>query len=44
MGTEGEMDARIKAELAGMNAEFAQYDGIELDMEKPEELTERSLP
>jgi len=26
-------EARVKAELAGMHAEFAQYEGVELDME-----------
>lgn len=34
MGLEG---AKTKAELAGMEAEFEQYAGVELDMEKPEE-------
>ncbi len=29
--------ARVNAELAGFEAEFSQYSGIELDMEKPEE-------
>ncbi|MEM4246824.1 MAG: chromosome segregation SMC family protein, partial [Candidatus Woesearchaeota archaeon] len=29
--------ARVSAELAGLEAEFSQYSGIELDMEKPEE-------
>jgi len=29
--------ARVNAELAGLEAEFAQYPGIELDLQKPEE-------
>ncbi len=29
--------ARVSAELAGLEAEFAQYPGVELDMDKPEE-------
>jgi chromosome segregation protein len=29
--------ARVSAELAGLEAEFAQYPGVELDLEKPEE-------
>ena len=36
-------EARVKAELAGMNAEFAQYEGIELDMEKPEEKLKKEI-
>ncbi len=29
--------ARVNAELAGLEAEFSQYAGVEIDMEKPEE-------
>ena len=36
-------EARVKAELAGINAEFAQYEGIELDMEKPEEKLKKEI-
>lgn len=36
-------EARVKAELAGMNAEFAQYEGVELDMEKSEEKLKKEI-
>ncbi len=36
-------EARLKAEFAGMNAEFAQYEGIELDMKKSEEHLKREI-
>ncbi|MBW3005064.1 chromosome segregation protein SMC, partial [Candidatus Woesearchaeota archaeon] len=36
-------EAKVKAELAGMNAEFAQYDGVELDMEKSEEKLKKEI-
>ncbi|MBW2973458.1 chromosome segregation protein SMC [Candidatus Woesearchaeota archaeon] len=36
-------EAKVKAELAGMNAEFAQYEGVELDMEKPEEKLKKEI-
>ena len=36
-------EAKVKAEFAGMNAEFAQYDGIELDMEKSEEKLKKEI-
>ncbi|MBW2986535.1 chromosome segregation protein SMC [Candidatus Woesearchaeota archaeon] len=36
-------EARVKAELAGMHAEFAQYEGVELDMEKPEEKLKKEI-
>jgi len=36
-------EARVKAETAGMNAEFEQYSGIELDMEKPEEQLKKEI-
>jgi len=36
-------EAKVKAELAGMNAEFAQYEGVELDMEKSEEKLKKEI-
>src|SRR3990167_4079825 len=36
-------EARVKAEMAGINAEFEQYSGVELDMEKPEEQLKKEL-
>ena len=36
-------EAKVKAELAGLNAEFAQYEGIELDMEKSEEKLKKEI-
>ncbi len=36
-------EARVKAEMAGLNAEFEQYSGIELNMEKPEELLKKEI-
>ena len=36
-------EARIKAETAGLNAEFEQYSGVELDMEKPEEQLKKEI-
>ena len=36
-------EARVKAELAGLNAEFAQYEGVELDMEKSEEKLKKEI-
>ena len=33
----GPSKAKTRAELAGLNEEFAQYEGVELDMQKPEE-------
>lgn len=36
-------EARVKAETAGLNAEFEQYTGIELDMEKPEEQLKKEI-
>ncbi|MBW3002023.1 chromosome segregation protein SMC [Candidatus Woesearchaeota archaeon] len=36
-------EAKVKAELAGMNAEFAQYEGVELDMEKSVEKLKKEI-
>ncbi len=36
-------EARIKAEMAGFNAEFEQYSGVELDMAKPEEQLKKEI-
>ncbi len=36
-------EARIKAETAGLTAEFEQYSGVELDMEKPEEQLKKEI-
>jgi len=36
-------EARIKAELAGMAAEFEQYSGVELNMKKPEEQLKKEI-
>ncbi len=36
-------EARVKAETAGLNAEFEQYSGVELNMEKPEEQLKKEI-
>jgi len=36
-------EAKVKAEMAGINAEFEQYSGVELDMEKPEEQLKKEI-
>ncbi len=36
-------EAKVKAETAGLNAEFEQYSGIELNMEKPEEQLKKEI-
>ncbi len=36
-------EAKVKAETAGLNAEFEQYSGVELDMEKPEEQLKKEI-
>lgn len=36
-------EARLKAENAGFTAEFEQYAGVELDMEKPEEQLKKEI-
>jgi len=36
-------EAKVKAETAGLNAEFEQYSSIELDMNKPEELLKKEI-
>lgn len=36
-------EAKVKAELAGLNAEFAQYEGVELDTEKSEEKLKKEI-
>jgi chromosome segregation protein len=36
-------EAKVKAETAGLTAEFEQYSGIELDMEKPEEQLKKEI-
>jgi chromosome segregation protein len=36
-------EARIKAETAGITAEFEQYSGVELDMKKPEEQLKKEI-
>ncbi len=36
-------EARVKAEIAGINAEFEQYSGVELNMEKPEEQLKKEI-
>ena len=36
-------EARLKAENAGYTAEFEQYTGVELDMEKPEEQLKKEI-
>ncbi len=36
-------EARIKAETAGLTAEFEQYSGVELDMEKAEEQLKKEI-
>ncbi|MBN2112132.1 chromosome segregation protein SMC [Candidatus Woesearchaeota archaeon] len=35
--------AKVRAELAGINEEFAQYEGVELDMKKPEEQLKKEI-
>jgi len=36
-------EARIKAEIAGIEAEYAQYEGVALDLEKPEEQLKKEI-
>ncbi len=36
-------EARVKAEVAGITAEFEQYSGVELNMEKPEEQLKKEI-
>lgn len=36
-------EARVKAEVAGLTAEFEQYSGVELNMEKPEEQLKKEI-
>jgi len=36
-------EARIKAEIAGLTAEFEQFEGIELNMKKPEEQLKKEI-
>ncbi len=36
-------EARFKAEIAGLNAEFEQYSGVELDMQKAEEQLKKEI-
>lgn len=35
--------AKIRAELAGLNEEFAKYEGVELDMKKPEDQLKKEI-
>ncbi len=35
--------AKVRAELAGIKEDFAQYEGIELDMQKPEEQLKKEI-
>ena len=43
MNTVSLEQAKIRAELAGMKEEFAQYEGVELDMKKPEEELKKEI-
>jgi len=36
-------EARFKAELAGLGAEFEQFSGVELDLEKPEDVLKKEI-
>ncbi len=36
-------EAKVKAETAGLTAEFEHYSGVELDMEKPEEQLKKEI-
>jgi len=43
MNTVSLENAKVKAEMAGLHEEFAQYSGIELDMKKPEEELKKEI-
>ena len=43
MNTVSLEQAKTRAELAGLNEEFAQYEGVELDMEKPEDQLKKEI-
>ena len=43
VNTLGLEDAKIKAELAALQADFAQYDGVELDLKKSEEQLKKEI-
>jgi len=43
MNTVSLEQAKTRAEIAGLSEEFAQYGGVELDMEKPEEQLKKEI-